>query len=62
MCIDGHMCVNVLIWSGLVYALSLPICAIIHKAVNPLIKHIIYVFEQGQLPGLEVLGALGVKL
>ena len=25
-------------------------------------KYILYVYEQGQLPGLEVWGALGVKL
>ena len=27
-----------------------------------MMKYILYVYEQGQLPGLEVLGALGVKL
>ena len=25
-------------------------------------KYILYVYEQGQLPGLEVLGTLGVKV
>ena len=28
---------------------------------NPVIKYMLYVFEQGKLSGLEVWGALGVK-
>ena len=34
----------------------------INWTVNPNMKYILYVYEKGQLPGLEVWGALGVKL
>ena len=30
--------------------------------INPIMMYILYVYEQGQLSGLEVWGALGVKL